>query len=94
MPSVSAQDPVLEPVWITEGTLPLWMRFGSFRVAGQAWAKYHYEHPWGSFVEWLEQRYDRDNAESKNFGLRFRAILKNKLRFLPIGLFVVKQSVF
>ena len=74
MPSVSAQDPVLEPAWITEGTLPLWMRFGSFHVAGQAWAKYHYEHPWGSFAEWLEcleRKYDRDNAESKQFRAEF-----------------------
>jgi len=71
---VSAQDPVLEPAWITEGTLPLWMRFGSFHVAGQAWAKYHYEHPWGSFAEWLErleQKYDRDNAEAKLFWAEF-----------------------
>ena len=47
---------------------------GSFHVAGQAWAKYHYEHPWGSFVEWLERlerRYDRDNAESKQFWAEF-----------------------
>ena len=74
MPSVSAQDPVLEPAWITEGTLPLWMRFGSFHVAGQAWAKYHYDHPWGSFAEWLERlerKYDRDNAKSKQFWAEF-----------------------
>ena len=74
MPSVSVQDPVLEPTWITEGTLPLWMRFGSFHVAGQAWAMYHYEHSWGSFAEWLERlerTYDRDNAESKQFCAEF-----------------------
>ena len=65
---------MLEPAWITEGTVPLWMRFGSFHVAGQAWAKYHYEHPWGSFAEWLERmerRYDRDNMESKPFWAEF-----------------------
>ena len=70
MPSAFAQDPAR----ITEGTLPLWMRFGSFHVAGQAWAKYHYEHPWGSFAEWLkrlERRYDRDNTESKQFWAEF-----------------------
>ena len=47
---------------------------GSFHVAGQAWAKYHYEHTWGSFAEWLERlerRYDRDNAESKQFWAEF-----------------------
>ena len=74
MPSVSAQDPALELARITEGTLPLWMRFGSFHVAGQAWAKYHYEHSWGSFAEWLERlerKYDRDNAESKQFWAEF-----------------------
>ena len=74
MPSVSAQDPALEPTRITEGTLPLWMRFGYFHVAGQAWAKYHYEHPWGSFAEWLERlerKYDRDNAKSKQFWAEF-----------------------
>ena len=74
MPSVIAQDPALEPAWVTEGTLPLWMRFGSFHVAGQAWAKYHYEHPWGSFAEWLErleQKYDRDNAKAKLFWAEF-----------------------
>jgi len=50
------------------------MRFGSFHVAGQAWAKYHYEHPWGSFAEWLErleQKYDRDNAKAKLFWAKF-----------------------
>ena len=65
---------MLEPARITEGTLPLRMRFGSFHVAGQAWAKYHYEHPWGSFAEWLERlerRYDRDNANSKQFSTEF-----------------------
>ena len=74
MPSVIAQDPALELAWVTEGTLPLWMRFGSFHVAGQAWAKYHYEHPWGSFAEWLErleQKYDRNNAEAKLFWAEF-----------------------
>ena len=74
MPSEIAQDPALEPAWVTEGTLPLWMRFGSFHVAGQAWAKYHYEHPWGSFAEWLErleQKYDRDNAKAKLFWAEF-----------------------
>ena len=47
---------------------------GSFHVAGQAWAKYHYEHPWGSFAEWLErleQKYDRDNAKAKLFWAEF-----------------------
>ena len=74
MPSVSAQDPALEPARITEGTRPLWMCFGSFHFAGQAWAKYHYEHPWGSFAEWLERlerKYDRDNAKSKRFWAEF-----------------------
>jgi len=74
MPSEIAQDPALEPAWVTEGTLPLWMCFGSFHVAGQAWAKYHYEHPWGSFAEWLErleQKYDRDNAKAKLFWAEF-----------------------
>ena len=74
MPSEIAQDPALEPAWVTEGTLPLWMRFGSFHVAGQAWAKYHYEHPWGSFAEWLErleQKYDRDNVKAKLFWAEF-----------------------
>ena len=74
MPLVSAQDPALEHAWITEGTKPLWMRFRSFHLAGQAWAKYHYDHPWGSFAEWLERlepKYDRDNAESKQFRAEF-----------------------
>ena len=74
MPSVSVRDPTLEPVWITEGTMPLWMRFDSFHVAGQAWAKYHYDHPWGSFAEWLERlerKYDRANAKSKQFWAEF-----------------------
>jgi len=97
MPSVSAQDSVLESAWITEGTLPLWMRFGSFHVAGQAWAKYHYEHPWGSFAEWLEQlerRYDRDNAESKQFWAEFSRDPEKRAKILLIGHFVVRRSVF
>ena len=85
MPSVSAQDPVLEPAWITEGTLPLWMRFGSFHVAGQAWAKYHYDHPWGSFTEWferLERKYDRANAKSKQFWAEFLRDLEKQAKIL------------
>ena len=75
----------MEPAWITEGTVPLWMRFGSFHVAGQAWAKYHYEHPWGSFAEWLEhleRRYDRDNAESKKFWAEFSSDPKKQAKIL------------
>ena len=97
MPSVSVRDPALEPVWITEGTMPLWMRFGSFHVVGQAWAKYHYDHPWGSFAEWLERlerKYDRDNAKSKQFWAEFCVTRRNKLRFLLIGRFVARRSVF
>ena len=85
MPSVIAQDPALEPAWVTEGTLPLWMRFGSFHVAGQAWAKYHYEHPWGSFAEWLErleQKYDRDNAEAKLFWAEFSSNPEKQAKIL------------
>ena len=82
---MSAQDPVLEPAWVTEGTLPLWMRFGSFHVAGQAWAKYHYEHPWSSFAEWLEcleRRYDRDNAESKKLWAEFSSDPEKQAKIL------------
>jgi len=67
-PSVSAQDPALEPARITEGILPLWMKRVSLCVSGGAWAKYSYVHPWGSFGEWwehLERRYDNDNAKAK-----------------------------
>ena len=84
MHSVSVQDPVLEPTWITEGTLPLWMRFGSFHVAGQAWAKYHYEHPWGSFAEWLSA-WNEDmigiTQIPNNFGLSFCVIQSCKQTF-------------
>ena len=73
---------MLEPAWVTEGTLPLWMRFGSFHVAGQAWAKYHCEHPWGSFAEWLERRYDRDNAESKKFWAEFSSDPEKQAKIL------------
>ena len=75
-------DPVLEHAWVTEGTLPLWMRFSSFHVAGQAWANYHYEHRWGSFAEWLERRYDRDNAESKKFWAEFSSDLEKQAKIL------------
>ena len=63
----------------------MWMRFGSFHVAGQAWAKYHYEHPWGSFAEWLERlerRYDRDNAESKKFWAEFSSDPEKQAKIL------------
>ena len=95
MPSVSAQDSVLEYAWITEGTLPLWMRFGSFHVAGQAWAKYHYEHPWGSFAgsAWNEDMIGTTRIPN-NFRLSFRVIQSCKRRFLLIGRFVVRRSVF
>ena len=72
-------------MWVTEGTLPLWMWFGSFHVAGQAWAKYHYEYPWGSFAEWLEhleRRYDRDNAESKKLWAEFLSDLGKQAKIL------------
>ena len=55
-PSVSAQDPALEPARITEGILPLWMNQGTFYVAGGLWVKYLFEHPWVTFEEWWEHR--------------------------------------
>ena len=67
-PSVSAQDPALEPARITEGILPLWMNRGTFYVAGGLWAKYAFEHPWGNFEEWWERRernYEVGNAKAK-----------------------------
>ena len=85
MPSVSAQDPALKPAWITEGTMPLWMRFGSFHVADKAWAKYHYDHPWGSFVELLERlerKYDRGNAKSKQFWAKFSRDPEKQVKIL------------
>ena len=76
---------MLEPAWVTEGNLPLRMRFGSFHVAGQAWTKYHYEHPWGSFAEWLERlerRYNWDNAESKKFWAEFSSDPEKQAKIL------------
>ena len=61
------------------------MRFGSFHVASQAWAKYHYEHPWGSFAEWLErleQKYDRDNAKAKLFWAEFSRDPERQVKIL------------
>jgi len=48
-------------------------------------AKYHYEHPWGSFTEWLERlelRYDNDNAKSKQFWAEFSRDPKKQAKIL------------
>ena len=74
MPSVSAQDPALEPAWITEGILPLLMNRGTFYVAGGFCAKYEFAHPWGTFEEWWEHKecmYDLGNAKAKRFWAEF-----------------------
>ena len=84
-PSVSAQDPTLELARIIEGILPLWMNRGSLCVAGEAWAKHFYDHPWGLFGEWwecLEQRYDADNAKAKCFWAEFSRDAENQAKIL------------
>ena len=73
-PSVSAQDPVLEPARITEGILPLWMNRGTFYVFSGLWAKYSFEHPWVTIEDWWERRernYEMGNAKAKCFCAEF-----------------------
>ena len=49
-PLVSSQDPMLEPAWITEGIVPLWMSHDDFFVCGNSWAKFHGVNPWISLM--------------------------------------------
>ena len=97
MPSVSAQDPVLEPAWITEGTLPLWMRLVLFMLPVRPGLSIIMSTPGvllrNGWSGWNEDMIGIMQSPN-NFGLSFRVIRKNNPRFLLVGLFVMRQSVF
>ena len=70
MPSVTAQDPALEPARIAEGILPLQMRCGNFVISGAMWRRFKVNRPWLTFAEFWsmkERAYNRRNAQSKLF---------------------------
>jgi len=56
MPLVSAQDPALAPVRITEGIIPLHMNCGNFYVGGLSWAKVHARRPCLSFEDFWSNK--------------------------------------
>ena len=50
------------------------MNWGTFYVAGGLWAKYSFEHPWGTFENWFKHRernYEVGNAKAKRFWAEF-----------------------
>jgi len=70
MPSVPAQDPAVEPAWITEGIEPLWMQRDDFYISRAMWSQFHLRFPWVSFdVFWnvkkrLYNYYNDDSNKS------------------------------
>ena len=74
MPSVPAQDPAVEPVWITEGIQPLLMHCDAFYISRAMWSRFHSPFPWVSFDEFWDVEmclYDYHNDDSKSFWEEF-----------------------
>jgi hypothetical protein len=74
MPSVPAQDPAVEPAWITEGIDPLWMQHDDFYISRAMWSQFHLLFPWVSFdVFWNVKKrlYNYYNDDSKSFWEEF-----------------------
>jgi len=86
MPSVSAQDPVLEPARITKGIIiPLRMNRGDFFVSGASWVKFHALRPWASFEQFLASREvicDECNVNTIHFFEEFQSDLERHARIL------------
>ena len=96
-PSVSAQDPALEPAWITEGIIPLRMNRGDFFISGASWVKFRAHRPWASFEQFLALREsicDQRNANAIRFLKSSKAIQRGMCRFSLIALFVARLILF
>ena len=72
---MSAQDPALAPVQITEGIVPWRLDHENFYVSGLTWEKARARCPWLSFDEFWSDRervYEYRNTDTKRFFVEFQ----------------------